>query len=364
MAKSPVTIRELAALLRLSRATISSALRGTGRVSPLTQQRVQEAARRTGYRHNPLAATLMSELRRSRGGTFRGVIGAIELLEPDRPGGHGPFHRELVHGARERCAELGFKLELFAVDHSQLPLTRLDRILHSRGIHGLLLLPSWHTPNFSQLSWDRYAGVYTDYNLVEPHLHSVCSDPYGLMMLALNRLHAHGYRRPGLYIEDVRNERLHRRHTAAYRAFYPQPARGGRVPPLVTPTLSQPAFERWFKRFRPDVVLCHFPRAQEWMEALGARVPGTHGFVCLNSLHRTRLAAALDLQPRIIGAHGIDLITAQLNRNERGVPASPARTTIAPRWVDGPTVRPIGASLPASEPMQMEPAVDVEDCSG
>ena len=40
---------------------------------------------------------------------------------------------------------------------------RLDGILQSRAIHGLLLLPSWYAPDWSGLEWSRYAGVYTDY---------------------------------------------------------------------------------------------------------------------------------------------------------------------------------------------------------
>ena len=100
MSEKPATLRTLARELGLSRATVSSALRGTGRVSPETQERVREAARKAGYRHNPLAATLMSEMRRSTGGTFRGVLATVDLFEGSRPGGHGPFHRELIRGAR------------------------------------------------------------------------------------------------------------------------------------------------------------------------------------------------------------------------------------------------------------------------
>jgi LacI family transcriptional regulator len=216
---------------------------------------------------------------------------------------------------------------------------RLDTILQSRGIHGLLLLPSWDTPDFSALSWNRYVGVYTDYNLVHPSLHGVCSDHYSSMMLTLERLHAKGYRRPGLYIEHGRNERLHRRHVAAFRAYFGDANGAVPVPPLITPELTRAEFETWFRKFRPDVVLCHFQSALEWMEALGARVPETHGFVCLNSLHRIRPCAALDLQPREIGACGLEVIVAQLHRNERGIPSSPTRTIIPSRWIEGPTVR-------------------------
>src|ERR1043165_8524132 len=101
MSEKPATLPPLARSLGLSRATVSSALRGTGRVAEETKQRVREAARAAGYRHNPLAATLMSEMRRSSGGTFRGVVATVEVNESARPGGHGPFHRELIRGAQK-----------------------------------------------------------------------------------------------------------------------------------------------------------------------------------------------------------------------------------------------------------------------
>jgi transcriptional regulator with XRE-family HTH domain len=79
------TLRTLAKLLGLSRTTISEALRGSPRVKAATVTRVRTAAAAAGYRHNPLAGAVMSELRRSRSGLFRGVLAVVDLDEPDRP---------------------------------------------------------------------------------------------------------------------------------------------------------------------------------------------------------------------------------------------------------------------------------------
>src|SRR6266700_7330982 len=113
MSSSAPTVRSLARTLGLSHTTVSDALRGKGRVDPATAERVQKAAREAGYKRNPLAAAVMSELRRSRGGTFRGVLAAVDIVEPQRRDPHGAFHTELVVGARARAVDLGFKLEEF-----------------------------------------------------------------------------------------------------------------------------------------------------------------------------------------------------------------------------------------------------------
>lgn len=333
------TVRSLARELGLSHTTVSDALRGKGRVDPATVARVQAAAREAGYRRNPLAAAVMSELRRSRGATFRGVLAAVDLLEPQRSDPHGVFHSELVEGARARAAELGFKVEPFVVGVAGLTVARLDGILRSRGIHGVLVLPSWYPPDWTELDWSRYAAVYTDYAIDRPPLHCVCCNHYRSMTSLLTLLKARGYRRPGLFMERGRDERMQRRFSAAFRSFQEGEPGIEAVPPLVSEMRQRDEFIAWFRKHKPDVVLGHFTELIDWMEAAGAQVPAQHGFVSLNLLYKTRPCAGLDQQPRELGARGAELLIAQLQRNERGVPECPTTTTIQARWVDGPTVR-------------------------
>jgi LacI family transcriptional regulator len=332
------TVRSLARSLGLSHTTVSDALRGAGRVDPATTRRVVQAAEEAGYRRNPLAAAVMSELRRSRGGTFRGVLAAVDNFEPDRPP-HGLFHRALVEGAQTRAEQLGFKLEEFVVNHPDLTVPRLDSILQSRGIHGVLLLPSWYAPDWTGLDWSRYAGVYTDYIIDRPSLHRVCCNHYRSTMALLELLAARGYRRPGLYVEKGRDERTQHRFSSAFRTFQETHAEIEPVPPLIAATRSQGDFAAWFRHFNPDVVLGHFTELIDWMEGCGARVPETYGFVSLNVLYQTRPCAGLDQQPVELGSRAVELLIAQLQRNERGIPEWPTTTTIPARWIEGPTVR-------------------------
>jgi LacI family transcriptional regulator len=310
-----------------------------GRVDPATVQRVRKAARDAGYKRNPLAAAVMSELRRSRGSTFRGVLAAIDVSEPQRSDPHGSFHTQLVTGGRQRAAELGFKLEAFVVDQNSLTVQRLDSILQSRGIHGLLVLPSWYAPDWSGLDWTNYAGVYTDYVIERPALHCVCCNHYRSIMSLLAELMERGYRRPGLYLEHGRDDRTQRRFSAAFRSFQENQPNVEHVPLLMVGECRKENFIAWFKRHKPDVVLAHFTDVVDWMAECGARVPQTHGFVSLNLLYKNRPCAGLDQQPAELGARAVELLIAQLQRNELGVPTWATTTTIPARFVDGPTVR-------------------------
>lgn len=333
------TLRSLARTLGVSRTTISEALRGSPRVHPDTAARIRTAAEAAGYQHNPLAGAIMSELRRSRSELFRGLLALVDLDEPDRPTYSTRFHDELARGAQERAAELGFKVERFVAGVRALPQHRLDHILQSRGIRGVMLLPAWRQPDLLQLDWKRYAGVYFDYHIERPALHCICCDHFRSMLTALARLHALGYRRPGVMLPRQHDERLQHRWEGAFLAYQSRHDDIERVPPLIIDQPNQDEFTDWFREYQPDVVLTHITAAMDWMRAAGAKIPRTHGFFCLNLIHADTPCAGLDLAPHRIGAMGAEIAIAQLHRNELGVPATRTLTTLPSTWVDGPTLR-------------------------
>ncbi|MFT3783780.1 MAG: LacI family DNA-binding transcriptional regulator [Nibricoccus sp.] len=351
MSTSP-SLRELARTLGLSHTTVSEALRNNPRVREETKRKVIRAAEAAGYRRNPLAGALMSEIRRSRAGTFRGVIAIIDSDGiSKRPLTASRYHREMIQGATERAQELGFMAELFSVQR-EISTSRLDSILQSRGIRGLLLLPVHDDPDFSHLNWSHYAGVYADYIIERPQLHAVCSDHYRALIGALNRLRNLGYRRPGLVLQQHNDERLLNRWEAAFQAYLDHHTDCTHLPPLILPEITKDKFVSWFKKQAPDVVLCHRTETMSWMEECGATIPTSHGFCCLNVITNSIPCSGLDLQPRLLGARGVELVIAQIFRNEYGIPEIPSTTTIPARWVDGPT-------LPALKPQQEAPNLSV-----
>src|SRR5258708_19115406 len=96
---------EIAGSLGLPHTPVSEALRDPPRVNPVTRRRVQKAAKAVGYRPNPLAGALMSEMRRARSGTFRGVLAILDLDGPEnRPASSNRYHRELARGADAHTA--------------------------------------------------------------------------------------------------------------------------------------------------------------------------------------------------------------------------------------------------------------------
>jgi len=302
---------------------------------------VIKVAQEMGYRRNPLAGALMSEMRRSTAGTFRGVLAVLDLDgAKGRPAGAVRYHGELTRGARERAAALGFKADAFTAGDEELSLRRIDHILQARGIRGIFLLPIKEPPDLTRLDWTHFSGIYSDYMMEHPRLHTICPDHYRAMLTALERLRARGYRRPGVVLEASHDARLLHRWEASYHAYQTHHDGMTRLPPLIKSDLNARDFALWFHSVKCDVVLAHKPWVKTWMEQAGARVPETHGFCCLNVMNSTEPCAGLDLQPGLLGARGMELLIGQVLRNECGAPDLPMTTTVPAAWVDGPTVRP------------------------
>ncbi len=332
------SIRSIARMVGLSKATVANALRGDTTVAPATARRVREAAAQVGYRRNPMVTTVMSAMRRLHGYAFHGVIACVDFAEPDRPD-HGPFHRQLQLGAKARAEDLGFTLEAYVLGPENLPVARLDSILKSRGIEGLVLLPFWRPHDLARLDWGAYAAVSADYVIAPPYLHAVCCDHYRSILVLLHDLVARGYRRPGVFLEAGRDERVHLRMSAAFHAFQEGNPEIEAVPVRRAASITSAEFLPWFQRYRPDVVLSHHVEVLDMMKDAGCRVPSQAGFACLNLTKTTRAVAGLDQQPALIGARSVELLIAQLQRNERGLPECPSSLTLPAKVVDGPTLR-------------------------
>ncbi len=333
------SIRSLARDLGLSAATVSIALRDSPRVTAATKRRVLEAAQRAGYHPNALVGSVLTAVRRNSHGAFQGTLmainhseaAAVELL---------PFHRGILAGAQRRATELGFTLAHCWHGPRQLDLPRINAILAARGARGVIIMPFPETRDFSALDWTGFSSVAMDYCLSAPFLHTVLPDHHRSMMTAMDHLAGMGYRRPGLMVEGWRDARLKYRWSAGF--YGACLARFGvtAVPVLTASPLDREAFLAWFGRHRPDVVLAHAQReVKSWLRELGLSVPRDVGFTALNAVERTGPSAALDLQPDLLGAAAVESVVAQVQRNERGVPAAPKTITIGARWLEGPTLR-------------------------
>lgn len=347
---TPPSIRSLARALGLSGATVSLALRDSPRVIPETKRRVLEAARRAGYRPNALVSSVLTGVRRASHHVFQGALMAINYSPEPEPV-LLPYHREILDGAQNRAAALGYTLTHCWTGPNALSLQRLNSILAARGVQGVVVMPFSEAQDFSSLDWRSLAGAIMDHCLTAPSVTTILPDHHLSLFGALKRLWALGYRRPGLVLDRARDERLHFRWSAAYGSFSRTVGQEELVPVLIEAPLRAASFQAWFQAHEPDVIIGHIQtEAARWLGERGLRIPEHVGFLHLNWTERSAPCAALDLQPAVLGGAAVEAVVAQLQRNERGLPENPKAIMMPTRWVDGPTLR---SQAPLAEPSRV-----------
>ena len=155
-----VTIREVAARVGVSTATVSRALSGAKRVSPAVVEQVRQAAEELGYSANGIA----SALRRSRTDTVGMVVPSIT----------NPFFTSLVEGVEHALQDSG--RQLFLCSSRSDPALEAQRLrsLVARQVDGIVISPVHGTESTDAVSWaagelplvqvDRYVtGVESDW---------------------------------------------------------------------------------------------------------------------------------------------------------------------------------------------------------
>jgi LacI family transcriptional regulator len=342
MPRSP-SIRTIATEAGYSTWTVSRALNRSAGVSSEVRGKILSIAESLGYRPNPLVSAVMSQNRASRDRlAFNGNLALVSAYREDRK--PLPFHEEIVRAAHRRAADLGFKMDNFLVDHEGLSVSRLSKILAARNIHGVLDLP-WNKPrDMSTINWQSVSAVRMVYSWGLPTLNLVTPDYYEHFLYALVQLRLMGYRRIGLYLYTLHDERILFKWRAAHLLFNVGMTGQRNAPVLVQETKDAKAFLRWVERGKLDLVVSYSHTPLEWLRENKWQVPGDCGFFSLN-VHASKAdCAGLDLNPERIGAIATETLAAQMHRNERGLPGAPVRISVPSRFHAGPTIRASGRS--------------------
>ena len=327
----------------VSRMSVSLAMRNSPKISPATAARIRAIAERLGYRPNPLVSALMTQLRHSKEVRKPSTIAYVTAY-PTADGWRrtGPFV-EFFEGARARAGALGYDLEEWWLRKPGLTEARLSDILYTRNIHGVLIAPLPLSGGEVNLDWQKFAGASIGYSLTAPLIHRASNDQYGTITTALRELTRLGYRRIGLAISEESDLRVKHYWSAGVLVYQQSIPFVERVPSLLTTGPFSKEFAGWFERYRPEVVLGLAQQCARVMSDLGVSAPGDAGFVHLALSKEDTGLAGMNQNSELVGAAAVDLIDAQLRRNERGVPKFPKSQLIPSYWVPGSSVREIAA---------------------
>ncbi len=327
-----VTMQQVADDVGLTRAAVSLALRGHTSIPEKTQARVREAARRLGYRTNPLVSALMSYHLQLKPGRSGLTLAFVTSHPPDDPWTRYPAYVQMFNGAKQRANELGCRLEEFAL--SQLTPTRVQGILRARGIRGVLVAPLHGNHTVFPVDISEFSAVGLGTSVVTPSIMRVASDHYQLARLAVAQCVELGYRRPGFAVSAEMSERLEHRLLAGFRQGVAEAGLTEVVPPLMSTRMVgiSEFVPRWCERQKPDVVVFGtFDR-----DCL-LKTPPEIGCVDLSVMDRNSQVSGIHQNLGRIGAIAVEQLLAQLHHNATGPIAEPQAHLLHGTWVSGQT---------------------------
>lgn len=328
-------LRQIAAEVGVSTATVSLALRNSGKISAVTREKVRAAAERLGYRPDPLIAALSGRRRERRQPVEPDVIAYLTAY-PTREGWRdNRFAPAAYEGACARAAQRGYRVEHFWLREPQMTPRRLASILQARGILGVCVAPFPEPQAQFAFPWDGFCAAAIGYSMTRPALHRACPHQYQGMQLVLTTLRQRGYQRIGVAL-GKRVTKLVAQFWIASVLMFQHLHGAGAATFLVYEESDRKELQTWLGRQRPDALVVSDVALIEWLRETGVRAPEDVG---LALLERYPEHAGLDQKPGMVGAAAIDMIVGMIQRNETGLPADPKVLMVEGAWLDGPTAR-------------------------
>jgi DNA-binding LacI/PurR family transcriptional regulator len=243
-------------------------------------------------------------------------------------------------GITQRAAELGFKIDVLATRDYGAKLGRLERVLHARGIRGVIL--GFTDPAPARLEFDQTGFAVAGLRAYFPHLSLDRTQSHGFynVKLALRQLRALGYSRIGLVTPRYNNLLSDNTWSAAYLDDQWNQPKSRRCEPFLPDTWlpAPPLFARWLERWRPDALLVYKINVFPLLAKLGRRVPQNIGVALIfRTQAESKAAAGVDENYHHLGRITVDLAVEKLNANRLG-PTEPTREVLARGfWRNGPT---------------------------
>lgn len=340
-ARVAVTIKDIAKEAGISAAAVSYALRNSPKIARITRDQVKAIARRLGYRPDPRIASLMAHIRSAHARTTGERLAFVWVHTSRTQAARDPFLRHVFAGARRRAEQSGFRIEQFWTGEAGMTDERLQEIIRSRGIVGVVLSPVMSSEASLALNWDWSAFAVAVIGNVTwtPELHHAGHHHYLGMRMAMLELEKLGRVRPAALLEAETNERAKRAWEAAFLTHHRVREEAISMVRVLAPD-DFAATAGWLRETDADALIVS---TTQFLAAPALRALCRERSLPIITLHRSNEAAGVggidQCYDRIAGA-AIDLVVAQLNSNETGAPDLPRIMLFPGRWVPPRIPRP------------------------
>ncbi|HWL54244.1 MAG TPA: LacI family DNA-binding transcriptional regulator [Chthoniobacteraceae bacterium] len=340
------TQKDIAAIAGVNPATVSMALNNHPHIPERTRNRIRKIAEELNYCPDPMLSALAAYRKRSRPVSFHGTLAWV--ANATKNGWlQNPHFARYYEGACQQAQRHGYRIEPFHLKEPGLSSRRLASIFHARSIRGLLFGPQPEPNAEIAFPFERFAAVAFGHGLARPLLHSVATAHFRATVQVIERLKALGYRRIAHTMTAFQDRKVGYHCLAGYllEQFL---SRDELIVPSVDLDYDPPAFQRWFKKTKPDAIVTGNLRILPMLEKLGLRVPDDVGVACPCLPCGEGVLSGISEDAVNIGRVAVDTLVALLLSDECGVPAQPRKVLVEGSWIEGGTVvRQPGATCPA-----------------
>lgn len=335
-------MHEIAECAGVGKATVSLALRDDPRLRLETRQRIQNIARKMGYRTNATVANLMAQLRASGNQKYHATLGLLNI-SPD-PGSleRSQTGREWIAGCQERASELGYGLQNFWLFDPGTTAAQLSAKLEAQAIRGMVIAGADGSTGLQgdfETLWRQYAFVAVGHRPGQTGFDFSSNDQFSTALQAVQYLHAAGYHRMGLVLSPELDAMVDRRFSAGYWAGLEGLHEDLRIPIWPFLPSNAGAFRAWYEQHRPDVILTLHEEVRQWLLELHVNIPEETALAHLDWHEGMVEWSGMHQNNKLVGAAAIDMLVGELHRNEVGIPTSAKASFIQSRWVHGPSTR-------------------------
>lgn len=288
-------------------------------------------------------------MRANKPAKFQALLGWINDW-PEENIWHRVYMKPLVDGAHQRASELGYRMDEIWVpdirhEDPEGNFKRWERILRARGIYGVIL-PMMHRQHHNLLPWKNFSVVSLGkhHSLVEEssiHIpdnfehHRVSSDYAFNMRLAVTKLREAGCRRIGLAMSSFHDTETDHAYSAMYSWFWMKWPTKERIPIVFSDNVE--TVKDWAVKHRPDAVICSHSDIRIALKKAGLKIPRETRLAHMNLAPDVAGCSGIDRRMPLLGSAAVDMVTAHMVRNERGVPPYAKEMNIEGVWVEGQT---------------------------
>jgi LacI family transcriptional regulator len=334
------SLQDIADATGYSIMTVSRAIRNVGVVSDKARAAILKEADRIGYTYNPEITRMMSLMRSGRRDTYHETVGLIWFTGKEKVRTNYTLRR-LVDGIEWRGKELGYKVDSFFFDEYERKAERLCDVLAARGVRGAILGPI--TQNRGRIlenlkmDWSRFAWVAFGNTHTNHEFNRVGHHHFFGVELILRKLERRGYKRPALLVSESLDSTVHHAYLGSFIANHPAGIRKASDLALVG-GVDYSDLPGWLRKKRVDALITQ-PDGDflEFLEESGFRVGDDFGVATLNQTGDE--ISGIDQKNEILGAYAVDMLVAQIQRGDVGLPEEPKLMLHKGVWQQGRTTR-------------------------